>query len=974
MHLDRLEPEAEEPVVIVGNAAFRALASADEPSAAKLLLDARAFLGGLGIRDDSTLAAFGLGRVDVPTLAAFGLVGRRRPAGAGVTFPTWMPSDPSRIVGLVRLTPAQCKHRFITAPVGIAGPVEVAQAPRVLLADHPVLALWLHQSGQRDVALVEQPSVLASLRDWLAGRDLVLLTRRANDLSAMRAALGDRGASLEGFVVPDPDNMSTTVRRALGLPEREPQVAPPITARLLTDLHSYSRTRLEAGEALEALLNLGLDTPDVVASYRIGFLPADYASALPRDAQRALVGHRCGNAIIIPALDDQGIIVDALIVRVHAGASPLVSFFDQPRGLLAPEIARGHADIIVTDTPRWLGRLFRQGYRNVLLLRGVDDARRNASRLLAAGVERVTVRARRAGDDLVGALQAVGLLVAIERTPVEDDDGSAPATPVRIVASPMPPALTPVCIPTLEPAPATVAPPPEPRPSASDLRLVEEDRQNEVAIFEAGPLRYAIELRDDGASLRRVTLRAKGQTCADRFDLSHEVQRQRFAGNAGRRVGTPAETIAGHVATLLPAVLALEDAREQAPTIALHSDERVCGLALLDAPDLLDRVAGDLSAMGWLGEERAKRILYLAGISRLLPQPTWAVYQADAGAYPWRALGCITAMTPPEARTVFHRITDAALTQADRSVLRHRLLLVDQGEALRPEAALALRVLYERGGIGWATAASGANGLGEARGPAAVLAAAAGPLDPRCRDCFLVVPVDESIGQTEAIMEQQRRRIGAGAPATDPVAIIARHHAAQRLLERLPVRIPFADRIIFPATRVCHRQEQVWFLGLVTASALLHQRQRGRDAGAIVASEADFAHVVSCTAGLLAAEGASINDHARKLLSRLYSARLAHFTMADLAGMFPDWTRWAFRAALADLLDFGHVEAPEGGRGRQKAYRLAIRASGASPIASGIRLRPTGSQVPDGASAAVGELAGVGGPGSANFIPSQTGT
>lgn len=147
---------------------------------------------------------------------------------------------------------------------------------------------------------------------------------------------------------------------------------------------------------------------------------------------------------------------------------------------------------------------------------------------------------------------------------------------------------------------------------------------------------------------------------------------------------------------------------------------------MLLAPDLLARIAGDLTALGWIGEERAKSIMYLTGISRLLPSPLWSVYRSSAGAAPWQGTALIAALTPPEERVIFHRLTDAAIRQQGSEKLHHRLVVVDQAESLRPEAALALRVLKERGGIGWATLATDA--VGEARGPVAVLAAAAADL------------------------------------------------------------------------------------------------------------------------------------------------------------------------------------------------------------------------------------------------------
>ena len=53
----------------------------------------------------------------------------------------------------------------------------------------------------------------------------------------------------------------------------------------------------------------------------------------------------------------------------------------------------------------------------------------------------------------------------------------------------------------------------------------------------------------------------------------------------------------------------------------------------------------------------------------------------------------------------------------------------------------------------------------DARGPVAVLAAAAGDLDLRCRDSFLAVTVDESPEQTARVLAAQNRKHGGASEA-----------------------------------------------------------------------------------------------------------------------------------------------------------------------------------------------------------------
>jgi len=408
---------------------------------------------------------------------------------------------------------------------------------------------------------------------------------------------------------------------------------------------------------------------------------------------------------------------------------------------------------------------------------------------------------------------------------------------------------------------AHVVPQPEPvtaSTAGAGLVFVEHDAKQESCLYQAGPIRCFIDSRDGAGSKRRVALRCNGKVAQDHLDLAVLAQRQRFAGSAARRLGQPAETITRLLAELLTAVLAREAERDRGPAVTISPADQAAGLALLEAPDLLTHVVEDCTTLGWVGEASAKMTLYLAAISRLLPNPIWSVSKGSTASCPWQGIRCISSLVPPEAITIFRCRSPAALAVSERNSLRHQLLILDQAEALRPDAALALRVLHERAGVGAAGVAPGSSASGELRGPVAALAAVTTEMELRCRDAFMVVPVDESTGLTESILADQRRRLAEGTTNDKAVAaVIARHHAAQRLLETLPIRIPYADRVVFPATRMRHRVEQQWFLGLVAACALLHQRQRQRIDGAVMATEGDFHAVVSCTAGIIGATGLS---------------------------------------------------------------------------------------------------------------------
>lgn len=738
--------------------------------------------------------------------------------------------------------------------------------------------------------------------------------------------------------------------RAPASPNNQHQTTPaapsrrePVSPLLLSRLATYAQGRLQAGAANEMLAALRADHARLIATYRIGFLPADYHDALGKDDRRLIAGQTIGNRLVFPASDDAGQVVDLLGVKVDArGRVSLTGTADDPLGLLAPVLSTAHDELLITDSVSVLVDCFRQGHHNTLLLRGVADARGNAERLARAGVRRVIIRTRHDGGGIPDTLAAAGIDVS---------GRSAVAVPT------MGAELGRVATAEVNGAAAASTP-----PAATDrLRVVSEDRTAEVVLIEAGPIRYAVERHHLGDDPRRlVVVRALGQVAQDRLDLASEPQRRRFAGNAGQQLGVTAETLLSHLEQLRPLLDGRAAAEQERQLASVPQEQRADAEAMLSAPNLLERICDDLTALGWVGEERAKMILYLSSVSRFLSSPMWTVYRSTAGAAPWQATALVAALTPPEERLVFHRLTDSAIRGQDGRQLRHRLVVVDQAETLRPEAALAMRVLHERGGIGWATLA--ADAVGEVRGPVAVIAAAAGDLDPRFRDCFVNVPADERPEQTARVLADQRRQRGALAPApASHVAIVTRHHAMQRVLVRRPVVVPDAERIVFPAARVRHRGEQAWFLSLVEAIAFLHQRQRQEQGGAIIATESDIALAARLSSGVLAVDADGLGRGASRVLDALRAQGAGQFTIADLARLFPDWSRFAFRAALQDLADLGYIAAgppTSGGRGHLRTYALLPSTPDPAP---GIRLRPAHALQVDPGAPESGEVAESGG-------------
>lgn len=720
--------------------------------------------------------------------------------------------------------------------------------------------------------------------------------------------------------------------------------APPLSL-LLRDLTAYAQSRLAAGDASEAMGVVEADVPDLVAAYGLGYLPPTYREALPPLVRPLLSGRRIARCLWLPATDQQGIVVDALAVHARPHGGAYVGWCAEPRGLLGAGVITAFPDLIVCDNLRVLARCFRRGLRHALLMRGAADALHNADRLAAAGVRRVELRVCRHAAAYADALRAAGIQVRVASHVLDAGAGYFAAAQEPVPFEP-PPESDPHAV--EEAAPSTPGDATAPVASSTAvLELVHHDRRQELATFRAGSTTYVLEAPADGRTTLDVAIRHGDRVQRDRFDLAVPVARERFAGCAALRCSLPAPVIAGHLGDLLVRVrdLAAEEvARVRPPQPAPVSPDAAQVREWLAAPDLLGRVAADLDALGWVGEDAARRLAYLVSVSRKTTSPLWCQRLMPPGAGS-SGIDVIAELTPPEDVIRVSRLSAATVDHLEPGALRHSLLVVDDGAAISDDAVLALRIIQARGAIAvvqprWAGTGATRPTISEVRGPIALLTATSRRLDDTLAAACLRLPLDDSPAQTARVIATQGRAYTARADgeADDArQAIRARHHALQRALACRPVVIAGVDRISFPAVSVQDRRDHALFLGIVAAHALLHQHQRLSDGAAVVADDRDITAAIGLAAAAGIGTARPLSAAAGDLLALCGRAGLGEFTMGDVADLRPGWTTYTARGAVAELVAAERVAVVAGGgQGRRVTYRIVGDA--AAPVVSRIRL------------------------------------
>jgi hypothetical protein len=164
-----------------------------------------------------------------------------------------------------------------------------------------------------------------------------------------------------------------------------------------------------------------------------------------------------------------------------------------------------------------------------------------------------------------------------------------------------------------------------------------------------------------------------------------------------------------------------------------------------------------------------------------------------------------------------------------------------------------------------------------------------------------------------------------------------RHRHAQRLLEPLPVVIPFARELTFRTDQVRYRRDHAKYLALIASITLLRQYQRKRitrhGETCVVATLEDARLANQLAAATFGLRSDELLPQAQQLLDELArfvtqeakrqdTAREAvRFTQRQLRETLC-WSDRSLRRQLSRLVQLEYVLCYRSGRGNQREYQL----------------------------------------------------
>ena len=377
----------------------------------------------------------------------------------------------------------------------------------------------------------------------------------------------------------------------------------------------------------------------------------------------------------------------------------------------------------------------------------------------------------------------------------------------------------------------------EPAAPAQDGKETHEDGFTMVC----DEIRYRITMIPPFVGRLRALLVASrdSQVYSEKLDLHSQRARALNASQLVRSFEISRPDAERHLSLILKTALEWVDTqkteetslRKKAPE--LNEGEKREALAFLKEPDLVQNILRDCEALGFVGEEKAKLLGYLIGLSRKLPKPLSGIVISQSGAGKSSLTELVEQLTPPEDVLLYSRLTPQALYYMNHDL--KGLLLILEERAGGESADYSIRTLQSRQKLRLASPIKDpvtgkmTTQCYEVEGPVAYLETTTNPyLNPenssRCFELFM----DESEEQTRRIQKQQKRQRLFREEDLDEICerIKQKHHNAQRLLRRVKVFIPYAELIEFPSQWLRTRRDNERFLCLIEVIAFLHQYQR----------------------------------------------------------------------------------------------------------------------------------------------------
>jgi hypothetical protein len=510
-----------------------------------------------------------------------------------------------------------------------------------------------------------------------------------------------------------------------------------------------------------------------------------------------------------------------------------------------------------------------------------------------------------------------------------------------------------------EPPPAGVAAH-TPEVLAFPLSAAEEpltaDKEGLFQVFRAGKMEYRLGgVKPLFVTSLRVNIRAGNGKASyyDSLDLYAARGRGAFVQAVRRTLGEEPARVERDLVRILEHLERERDAallrNNREEKREMTAAEREMGLELLRDPGLFDRIAEDLSELGYVGETLNKQLLYLCASSRKLDDPLSVLILSQSASGKSFLVDTVKRLMPEEDVVAVTSLSDQALNYIDE--LTHKFLIL--GEAVHGEIIehQIREMLSGKELSRLVTVKDGETGKLQSRMVrtpvivSSVMGSTSWRINPENASRCFVINADESREQTGRIHESQRKKyslekLTGGEERVKH--IIRRHQAAQRLLRKRRIVNDFAPYLDFPTALMRMRRDHDRFLDLIACVCFLRQFQKQEETAAgtggggpvsfIRCDGEDYRTayrimtegVLSSTMGELPKGSAFLYEDIRGFVRKEakkqnLNAREISFTQRQIreaTGLGHTWVK----ANMRKLAEYEYLEIARGGGERAKTY------------------------------------------------------
>lgn len=741
------------------------------------------------------------------------------------------------------------------------------------------------------------------------------------------------------------------------------QITPALRAKLLARVAGfYAKTLHKDRAGLDYLKTRRLDDPAMLETFGVGYCNGTLRNALPK------AGEIIEQLQAIGILNERGneVFYGRVVVPIHDATANVVSLYgrrltdEQPRHLYLKGEHRGVFNGIAAKTSQSLivaeavfdaMSLWAAGFRNAISLYGKDGWTAHHETLVREnGVTEILLaldgdaRGQEAADAL--EIKLSGLVKAVHRIawPEEVKDANAfflsrDADAFRTLlgaANPQSALQNPQSAETAGEEKITLTP--------EGFALTVAGRRYELCAIEkpsAARLKATVKALTDEA----------GRFHIDTVDFYLSRSRKGFVAEAARLFREMPEAIEADVNRITVAMekhIAQKLEGATACAVAVPEGDKLEALRMGRSVGLVDELQRDFGKLGIIGEETNRLLLYLAMTSRRMDNPLAVQILSSSGAGKSHLQDAVLSLCPDEDLIKLTSLTGQALFYKGEDSLRHKCLAI--AEVAGAEGArYALRnLISERKLVIESTIKNALTGrletqLNTVYGPTAVFETTTNPdTDAETKSRYVLLSVDESPEQTKAILEAQRQShtLEGRKRSKAREAVLAKHHALQRLLEPVAVVNPFEPLLSYGDDRLAFRRDHPKYLNLILAVTFLYQMQRPKkhdaELGEYIETTLDDIAIANELAHQLFGQSQDDLSFPSRQLLGLIGDYVSHraveektepekieFTRRELREAIK-WTEARLRLHLGELMRLEYVGAASGRFGQRFLHRLLV--------------------------------------------------